>query len=157
LLLLDRLEEVESFCRHAETLTDQPALRSHCAYAMAILYARVYDRRRRDYETARTWVQKALELAELAPPSETKVVNLVFLRNTLALVEMRTGRIQEALGLLSEGLQRLEVEAPSKFIMESVILLHNRARLHLAMGRPERALEDFTLLLEHEPSNSEAH
>jgi tetratricopeptide (TPR) repeat protein len=157
LLLLDRLGEVEDYCGSIDSRTESPALRSHCAYAMAILNARLYPAEKRDYEAARAWIQKAIALAELVPDSETKVVNIVFLRNTLALVEMRTGHPDEALRLLSAGLARLEAEAPSKYPMECIILLHNRARIHLVLGQPERALDDYTTLLRHEPTNSEAH
>src|SRR6185369_13014445 len=69
----------------------------------------------------------------------------------------RTGNSSEALRLLDEGLHRLQRGAPSKYEMESVILLHNRARIHVALQQPERALEDYTMLLRHQPSNSEAH
>jgi len=157
LLQLHRLDEVESYCREVDVLGDQTLLRSHCAYAMAILNARVYEKERRDYDAARAWVHKATALAELGPETDAKVVNLAFLRNTLALVEMHTGNPQEAQRLLSDGLQRLEMDAPSMYQMESVVLLRNRARLHFSLGQPERALEDYATLLRHEPSNSEAH
>lgn len=157
LLMLGRLEEAVAYCREIESVTDEPALRSHCAYAMAILNARLLPAERRDYGAARAWVERAIAFAEVLPPSETKVVNLVFLRNTLALVETRTGHDEEALRLLSDGLRRLASEAPSRYETESIILLHNRARIHVAMGRPERALDDYTTLLRLEPTNSEAH
>jgi tetratricopeptide (TPR) repeat protein len=157
LLLLDRLDEVVALCKKTEVLTDQVALRSHCAYAMAILYARVNPNEKRDYEAARAWVKRAIELAELVPDSETQVVNLVFLRNTLALVEMRTGNPLEARDLLSRGLARLKREAPSRYRQESIILLHNRARIHVALGEDELALLDFGELLAQEPTNSEGH
>jgi tetratricopeptide (TPR) repeat protein len=157
LLLLGRLDEVKRFCAEVEERASEPALRSHCAYAMGILHARLYPPDKRDYGAARTWVNEAIALSALLPPSDTKVVNDVFLQNTLALVEMRTGRHDRALELLSEGLVRLQTEAPSKYEVESVILLHNRARIHVAMGHPELALEDYGTLLRHEPSNSEGH
>lgn len=157
LLMLGRREEAEAHCREIESVTDEPALRSHCAYAMAILDARLHPAERRDYGAARTWIEKAIAFAEALPDTETKVVHLVFLNNTLALVEMRTGHDEEALRLLSGGLRRLASEAPSKYRTESIILLNNRARIHVAMGRPERALDDYTTLLGLEPTNSEAH
>ncbi|HKC25788.1 MAG TPA: tetratricopeptide repeat protein [Thermoanaerobaculia bacterium] len=157
LLMLGRHDEAEAYCREIESITDEPALRSHCAYAMAILHARLHPPERRDYGAARAWIERAIAFSEALPRSETTVVNIVFLRNTLALVEMRTGNPNEALRLLSDGLRRLASEAPSKYQTESIILLHNRARVHLAMDQPEGALADYGTLLSLEPSNSEAH
>lgn len=157
LLMLGRHEDAEAYCREIESATNESALRSHCAYAMAILDARLRPADRRDYGAARAWIERAIAFGEAVPDSETKVVNLVFLRNTLALVEMRTGRGEEALRLLSDGLRRLASEAPSKYGTESIILLHNRARVHVATGRPESALDDYSALLRLEPTNSEAH
>ena len=157
LLLLGRLEEVEAYCRETESVTSEPALRSHCAYAMAILNARMFPVERRDFGAARAWVEKAIAFTEALPASEARIVNLAFLCNPLALVAMRTGNDEEALRLLSDGLRRLAREAPSTYETESIILLRNRARIHLAMGRPERALDDYTTLLDLEPTNSEAH
>jgi tetratricopeptide (TPR) repeat protein len=157
LLMLGREDEAEAYCREIESVTEEPALRSHCAYAMAILNARLRPAERRDYGAARAWIERAIAFAERVPDSETKVVNLVFLNNTLALVEMRTGHGERALRLLSDGLRRLGREAPSRYETESIILLHNRARVHAAMGRPERVLDDYTTLLRLEPTNSEAH
>ena len=157
LLLLGHLADVEAYCRQIEAQPGAIALRSHGAYAMGILHARLYPPEKRDYGAARDWIERAIALAVQLPASDTRVVNEVFLQNTLALVEMRTGHPARALALLSEGLTRLEAEAPSKYEAESVILLHNRARIHVAMGHPERAIEDYGTLLRHEPSNSEGH
>jgi tetratricopeptide (TPR) repeat protein len=157
LLMLGRYVEAEAYCRKIESVTEGPALRSHCAYAMAILHARLLPLERRDYAAARAWIEKAVAFSDALPSSETKVVNTVFLDNTLALVEMRTGHHEEALRLLSHGLLRLAAEAPAKYQAESIILLHNRARIHLAMAEEERAFEDYTALLTLEPMNSEAH
>ncbi len=157
LLMLGRLEEAESTCREIESVTDEPALRSHCAYAMAILNARFHPAERRDYGAARAWIGKAIALTESLPDSEAKAAHIAFLSNPLALVEMRTGHDEEALRLLSDGLRRLARDAPSRYVSESVILLRNRARIHAAMGRPARALDDYDALLSLEPTNSEAH
>jgi tetratricopeptide (TPR) repeat protein len=158
LLLLDRHREVERFCAAVEqTPAAPPALRSHCAYAMAILHARLYEPARRDPAAARAWIEKAIAFNALTPPSQARLVNDVFLHNTLALVVLRTGRPAESLRLLTAGLRRLRREAPGRHRVESTILLHNRARLHVAAGRVGRAIRDLTTLLAHEPSNSEAY
>jgi tetratricopeptide (TPR) repeat protein len=157
LLLLERFAEVKTRCRQWDARGQLPSLRSHCAYATAILHARLYPPERRDYEAARSWIGRAIEFAELAPASETKITNLVFLHNTLALVELRTGHPARALDLLTDGLSRLKSEAPGKGVAESAIILHNRARIHTTQGEPARAIADYGALLELEPTSSEAH
>jgi tetratricopeptide (TPR) repeat protein len=157
LLMLGRYEEVEEYEREIESVTDEPALRSHCAYAMAILNARFRPAERRDYHAARAWIEKAIAFTEALPDSEAKSARIVFLRNPLALVEMRTGHDEEALLLLSDGLRLLAREAPSRHETETITLLRNRARIHVATGRTDGALDDITTLLNLEPTNSEAH
>jgi tetratricopeptide (TPR) repeat protein len=157
LLLLGRHPEVEALCAESQARSRDPALLSHAAYAMAILNARLYAPARRDYAAARTWVERALAFTAMLPPSPSRVVNLAFLKNTLALVEMRQGRHAEAERLLAAALEELARDAPEKFAVECPIFLHNRARLHQAMGRPEEAMDDLTALLSYEPSSSEAY
>lgn len=157
LLMLGRYDEVEAYAREIESITDEPALRSHCAYAMAILNARFRPSELRDYDAARAWIEKAIAFTEALPDSEARVARVAFLNNPLALVEMRTGHDEEALRLLSDGLRLLAREAPSRHETDSVTLLRNRARVHAAMGRTEQALDDIAALLRNEPTNSEAH
>jgi tetratricopeptide (TPR) repeat protein len=157
LLLLGRLDEVETLCAEVRSTNSDPALLAHCAYAMAILNARLYEPARRDYEAARGWITQALNFTKMVPDSPARVVNLSFLRNTLALVEMRQGRPFESIRLLNEGLEYLQTAAPEKYALESPILLQNRARLYNAINQPANAVSDYTALLEQEPSNSEAY
>jgi tetratricopeptide (TPR) repeat protein len=157
LLLLGRLDEVEIACRECQSVSDDPALLAHAAYAIAILNARLYDPARRDYDAAKVWVETSLAFTERLPPSATRAVNIAFLRNTMALVEMRQGRQSVAIQLLSDAMEYLAKEAPERYEMESTILLHNRARVYVAINQLDKAVADLTTLLGHEPSNSEAH
>ena len=68
-----------------------PALLAHATYAMAILNARLYERSRRDYDAAKSWIEKSQAFTDATPASPTRAVNAAFLMNTLALVEMRKG------------------------------------------------------------------
>ncbi len=156
LMPLGRLDEVERFCDEVRARRENLLLRSHCAYAMGILSVRLLPEARRDLAAARGFVEEALALTEEAPPTDGRVVNLVFLRNTLALIEMRGGNHLRALQLLDEGLARLARDAPACFEVESVVLLQNRARLRQILGQTERALADYAQLLAHEPSNADA-
>ena len=153
-LLLGDYAEVEALC--AEHTADM-ALQAHAAYVQAILNARLYGPARRDLKAARRWIGKALALTEQLPVADDQVVNLAFLRNTLALIEMREGHYQEALELLTAGLDYIATHAPAKFDEECVLLYHNRARLHMAQQQNDAAIEDLTALLRHQPGMGEAY
>jgi tetratricopeptide (TPR) repeat protein len=157
LLLLGRFEETEAACAENLALSDDPALLARTAYAKAILNARLYHAARRDYPAARVWAGKALSLMESLPASETNAAHIAFLKNTLALVEMRIGRPEVAHQLLSDSLDYLAKEAPDGHDAERTILLHNRARLQVAMHRPAEAIADLTRLLQQQPGDSSAY
>jgi tetratricopeptide (TPR) repeat protein len=155
LLLLGRLDEVETLCGESRSESD-PALLAHVSYAMGMLNARYYAPARRDYAAAHAWIEKSLAYTEQAPPSPARTLNLAFLRNTMALVELRQGRPVEAERLLAEAIDYLATHAPDLYETDCAVFLNNRARLHLAAGRVERAIDELTALVRHEPSNSEA-
>ena len=157
LLLLGRVDELEIVCARNLEQSKDPALLAHTTYAKAILEARLYDPARRDYTAARNWIKKSMVFTEMLPPSETRAVNVAFLRNTMALVEMRTGDLDSALQLLSDSLQFMAAEAPTKFESECAILLHNRARLHIKRNELPKAIDDLTTLLRHQPGNYEGY
>ena len=156
-LLLGNYDSVEAICREALAADTDPALCAHATYAIAILNARFYKGPRRDTKAARDWIARSRAYTERVPPSEARTVNLAFLRNTLALVELREANRPGALALLDEALDILGREAPGKYPAESVIVWHNRARLHMLGGENEAAIADLTALLAQEPCNSEAH
>lgn len=157
LLLLGRTPEAEAICAEVQARPPDPAILCHVTYAMAILNVRLYDRARHDYDAAKAWIEQSMAFTGRLPASETRTVNHAFLMNTMALVEMRKGRRAAALDLLNAGLALMEAEAPRQYPFECGILLHNRARLHLALQQPERAIDDLGLLLRLEPGNSEAY
>jgi tetratricopeptide (TPR) repeat protein len=156
LLLLGRFPEAEAICAEVQARPPDPAILCHVTYAMAILNVRLYERARHDYDAAKAWIERSMAFTARLPESETRTVNHAFLMNTMALVEMRKGRRDAALDLLNRGLALMEAEAPQQYPLECGILLHNRARLHRA-EHPERAIDDLSLLLRLERSNSEAY
>ncbi len=157
LLLLGRFDEVEALGDECLSESRDPSLLAHVAYAKAILQARYYEPARRDYDAAARWIEAGQAFTARVPPSAARAVNLAFLENTMALVEMRKGRHAAAITRLSAALEALARDAPDRYGMECEILFHNRARLHLAVHQIDQAIGDFTALLRHEPSNSVAH
>jgi len=156
LLLLGRIAEAEAICEATQQCKPDPALLAHVTYVMAILNARLYDPARHDYDAAKDWIARSMAFTDRLPPTETVAVNRAFLMNTMALVEMRKGGHAAAFDLLNGGLRHMREHAPSKYCLECGILLHNRARLHVAMKQAEAAVADLTELLDLEPSNSDA-
>ena len=156
LLLLDRYDDVTALC--ADLLQDErdPAIRVDAGYAQAILHARFYDKDRRDYRAARRCIEAALVAIEDLAPGGVRASNTAFLHNTLALVELREGRPHLAEERLTRAIDGLSGEAPTTFRREGAILLRNRARVRLSLGRPDAALADLQRLHEIEPGNPEA-
>lgn len=155
-LLLGRHEEVEALCDRCLAEGNDAELQAHATYALAILNARLKSKALHDYPRARGYLERSLAFTASLPPSEARTANLAFLRNTLALVEMREGKPAAALVLMDEAIALLEREAPARFAREAMILFYNRARLHVAAGREADALGDHARLLELEPGNAEA-
>jgi tetratricopeptide (TPR) repeat protein len=155
-LLLDRFDEAEALSERTLAESNDPALRGHAYYALAILYARLHDRARHDYERAKRCIERALASFSLLPASGGRASNIAFLRNTLALVALREGEPEAALRLLTDAIDYLAGEAPETFATQAMILLHNRARLHTLARRETAALEDLGRLLELEPTSPEA-
>jgi tetratricopeptide (TPR) repeat protein len=157
LLLLGRFEEVESVCSENLGTSTDPRLLARIAYAKAILNARYYNPQRRDYDAARAWIEKGLAYMAMLPFSQDVAGDIALLRNALALVEFRTGRIAVAHQLLSNALDYLAKEAPDSQDSERTILLENRARLHVAMKMSDQAINDLRTLLEIQPGDSAAY
>ena len=156
LLLLGRYDEVERLAEDLLTQSTDAALLAHATYAMAILNARLYEKSRRDYDAARSWIERSQAFTDATPASPTRAVNAAFLMNTLALVEMRKGRVEIARQKLVDALALMAHDAPDLYRNESAILLHNMARLEVASGRPDLAIGHLGTLLSQQPGDSSA-
>jgi tetratricopeptide (TPR) repeat protein len=156
LLLLGRYDEVERLCEDLLAQSEDAALLAHATYAMAILNARLYEKSRRDYDAAKSWIERSQAFTDATPASPTRVVNAAFLMNTMALVEMRKGRVDIARQKLADALALMSRDAPELYRNESAILLHNLARLAVATGGPDLAIGHLSTLLSQQPGDSSA-
>lgn len=156
LLLLGRHDEAEALCERCLADIADAALQAHATYAQAIMRARLRPKPQHDYPAARRCLEQSQAFTASLPQSGARSANLAFLRNTLALVEMREGDAAAALRLMDEAIDALRREAPDRFASDAMILFKNRARLHLAAGREADALANLASLLALEPSNAEA-
>ena len=156
LLLLGRYDEVENLAEDLLAHSTDAALLAHATYAMAILNARLYEKSRRDYDAAKSWIERSQAHTDATPASPTRAVNAAFLMNTLALVEMRKGHAEIARQKLVDALALMAREAPDLYRNESAILLHNMARLEIATGRPDLAIGHLSTLLSQQPGDTSA-
>ena len=131
-------------------LYDLPAVHMSTSYNLAMLYTRWYGQK--DHDLAKGYCNNAIALAVNEPDLQTRAFYTVFQRNGLALVEMHRGNLEQALDLVTTGLARLNAELPDdKYTVHREQLLHNRARVLVAMGRLEEAISDFSKLLDKDP------
>ncbi|MFF2354813.1 tetratricopeptide repeat protein [Kitasatospora sp. NPDC058115] len=156
LTALDRPAEALALYDHARRVTDEPRILLSAAYSTAMLHARHLPAPARDLTAARTWLERALALAERIEDPRERTVTTVFHRQGLALLDSRAGDHAAALRTVEDGIARLAgTLAPGERTRDHARLVHNRAQLHLALGDPARALADLDAVIEQDPQNAE--
>jgi tetratricopeptide (TPR) repeat protein len=158
LAALNRPEEAEALYDEARAFTDDPLVHMQAAYATAMLYTRHHDESRKDHQTALGWINAAIALSGLLPDEKDRAFNTVFHRNGKALIENHLRRPEEALALVSEGLDLLEreLDADAHRLHRSV-LRYNRAQVFAAIGKLDEAVADFTAVIDEDPNYAEYH
>lgn len=148
-----RAGEAKAYHDEARRLSCDPEVHMHLAYATGLLFTRHFAEDQRDHDEARGWLNLSIAIAELLPDPGERTFYSVFNRNGLALVEMRQGRTDEAVRLVTEGLGRLDRElAPEVHRLHRAGLRYNRAQVYAILGRLEEALADYTTSVEHDGS-----
>jgi tetratricopeptide (TPR) repeat protein len=158
LAALSRPVEAEELYDQARAFSDVPSVHMQAAYATAMLYTRHHDADRHDDNRALAWINEAIAIATLLPDKETRAMQTVFHHNGLALIKTRLGQHEEALRLVSGGLQRLDADlGPDQHRLHRSVLRYNRAQLYVAMGRLDDALTDYTAVIAADPNYAEYH
>jgi tetratricopeptide (TPR) repeat protein len=153
LTLVGRSAEAELLYVEIRGRYTQPIAQIFTGYAMGLLYTRFHPQERRDNDLAKAYMTNVIAMAMLLPDAADRVFNTVFHQNGLALVEMRMGNLLESHRLVTEGLERLERELPAdRHRLHKSVLVHNRARVNVALGRLSDALADFTTVVELDPN-----
>jgi tetratricopeptide (TPR) repeat protein len=152
-----RAEEAERYYHEARRRTIDPVLHMNISYATAMLYARHYDEQR-DPALAREYINIAIAFADLLPDPKERAFNAVFMRNGLALIEVRDGNPAEATRLLDEGLARLDRELdPDEHRMHRSGLRYNRAQVYAMGGRLAEAAAEYAAIAEDDPNLADHH
>ncbi|HET8912062.1 MAG TPA: tetratricopeptide repeat protein [Ktedonobacteraceae bacterium] len=156
LAALERPEEAELLYKEARAFTSDPLIHMQAAYATAMLYSRHYPPLLRDYSSAKAWINEAIALARMLPDPELRAYQTVFNQNGLALIELHIGNPQEALRLVTEGMERLDREmGEDKLLQHRSVLLYNRAQVYNGTDELEKALSDYTRVIQQDPGYSE--
>lgn len=158
LAALSRPEEAEALYDEARAFTDDPLVHMQAAYATSMLYTRHHDESRKNHQTALGWINAAIALSGLLPDEKARAFNTVFHRNGKALIENHLRRPEEALTLVSEGLDLLERELdPEAHRLHRSVLRYNRAQVFAAIGKLDEAIADYTAVIDEDPNYAEYH
>ncbi len=129
-----------------------PSVHMQSAYGRAMVYARYYDEARRDLRRAKGLVNTAVALAGLSSDEQRRAYNRTFNENGLALVEMHLGNVDEAVGLVETGIDRLDHEVEQgRYQLHRSVLRYNHAQLMVRTGQVERAVQEYTGVLAEDP------
>ena len=158
LAALGRPVEAEEMYGCARAASTSALVHSQAAYGIAMLYTRHHDEERRDHHRALGWINQAIAIAGLLPHGKDRALQTVFNENGLALILSHQGNHEDALRLVSEGMERLEAELdPGEHRLHRSVLRYNRAQLYAGLGRLEEALADYTAVIEQDPHYAEYH
>ena len=158
LVALGRPAEAEEIYDYARAASTSALVHSQAAYGIAMLYTRHHGEERRDHHRALGWINQAIAFAGLLPGAKDRALQTVFNQNGLALILSHQGNHDDALRLVSEGMDRLDRElGPAEHRLHRSVLRYNRAQLYAGLGRLEEALADYTTVIEEDPHYAEYH
>lgn len=136
--------------------TADPSVHLQAAYGRAMLYTRYFEPGRRDHQQAKAHINTAIAIASLSPGEARRAYNVTFQENGLALIEMHLGDLDEALRLVTAGLERMNTELVSGTeTLHRSVLMSNQAQLLTRMGRLPEAEAAYAALLAVDPNHSE--
>lgn len=153
LTALRRVPEAEAAYEEIRARFTLPRPQIFAAYGMSMAYARYRAAHQRDQRLAKAQINIAITIASLLPDPAERAFQTVFNQNGLAFVELRLGALKEAHRLVTQGLARLDRELPpGRHRLHRSVLVHNRARVNVALGRFPDALADYAELLGLDPN-----
>jgi tetratricopeptide (TPR) repeat protein len=155
---LERGEEALVLYNDARARTTSPRIHMHAAYATSMLYTRHLPPEQRDHKIALGWSNIAIALASQLVETEDQAFSTVFQQNGRALVEGHLGNPEEALALVTNGIERLDRElGETGHGLHRSVLRHNRAQVLKGLGRWEEARQDYEKVIALDPNYAEYH
>jgi tetratricopeptide (TPR) repeat protein len=121
-----------------------PQVHLSTSYSLSILHSMFHAER--NQPLAKAYAQNALALAGTIEVEQGFLTS--FHLNGLALVEMNSGRLEEAARLVTLALEAL---VDDRYEQHRSVLFHNRAKVHQALGLLDEAKRDFDTAVESDP------
>lgn len=148
----EREEAARELFDQVRRVSVEPSEHAAAAYSTGMLLMRHHDPARRDPGEALAWVNQAIAISTLLPDPALRAFKLGFDLNGRALIEMRLGRIEEALALVERAIALAdEGLAPGRHPIHRLVLRANRGQLKIMLGRAEEALADFDAAIAADP------
>jgi tetratricopeptide (TPR) repeat protein len=156
LVQIQRFDEAEVLYRDLMRRYGRARVHMTCYYALAMLHTRFYTPR--NHDLALELINTARALASLESDPIDGVFFQVYEDNGAALIEMHRGNLELAHKLVDDGISRIDRELPAdRYLVHRTQLVHNRARVLVALRRYQEAYRDFCWLLEVDPFYVEYH
>jgi tetratricopeptide (TPR) repeat protein len=150
-------DEAGALYDDACTSSTAPEVHLHAAYGRAMLYALHHEPARRDLDRARMWVNTAIAVSSLLPRRERQAFEPTFGEDGLALLAQRLSDPEAALGVVEDGLRRLDAAPDPGDTLHRSVLEHNRAQLLVRLGQLDEALESYDRAVDIDPNYPEYH
>jgi tetratricopeptide (TPR) repeat protein len=156
LSLLGRTHEAERVYQEARILSTEPSVHMECDYSVAMLYTRHHEPAFRDDRKAKALLNSAIATASLLGGRVERAFKGAFFKNGRALVEVHLGDPQEALRLVTECIDDLDLRLePDEHRLHRSVLQNNRGRVYAGLGRLDEALADFAVVIEQDPNHAD--
>lgn len=152
LAAIEREDAARELFDQVRRVSTDPAEHAAAAYSTAMLLVRHHDPARRDPAEALAWINQAIAISTLLPDPRLRAFKLGFDLNGRALIEMRLGRIEEALALVERAIALADEHlAPDRHPIHRLVLRANRAQLKAKLGLLEEALADLDAAIAADP------
>jgi len=156
LTYLGRCDEAMAVILEHRQTTFEIATQMNDAYMMAMIYTRHIEPARIDQRLALAWINTAIALADGEPDPHQRTFFRAFMRNARALVVLHLGDLPQALDLVNSAID-IAADLGSAHALHRSVLLTNRARVLMALGRPNEALVAFDDVLQLDPEYDDAY
>ncbi len=158
LMFLGLTQESEAVVHEQRRSTVDIADQMRCSYALAMIYTRYLPADKKDHQVALAWANEAVALADGQPDLRRRGFFRAFTRNAKALVVMHLGDFQQSLDLIDEAMSVADASlGRGVHHLHRTVLVHNRARVLVALRRYEEAILSFGEVVARDPEYDEPY
>jgi tetratricopeptide (TPR) repeat protein len=157
LTYVDRGEDAMSYVQGLRRRSTDATEHMRCNYTMAMLYTRHLPVPQRDEDEALACANTAIALADGHQDPSRRAFYGAFMRNGRALVELHRGDLPGALALVEEAISLTDALQDEEHRLHRTVLIHNRGRVLMGLGRVESALADLDEVVARDDEYDEAY